>query len=124
MQKAFYVKFDVPKELAEAAYEAIQLARDTGKIRRGTNESTKAIERGIAKIVAIAEDVEPPEIVAHLPLLCEERKIPYIYVPSKERLGQASGLDVKAAAVSIIEAGNAAEILKEITKKVEALKKA
>lgn len=124
MQKAFYVKFEVPKELAEAAYEAVQLARDTGKIRRGTNEATKAIERGISKLILIAEDVEPPEIVAHLPLLCEERKIPYIYVPNKERLGQASGIDVKAAAISIIEAGDAVELLKEITKKLETLKKA
>ncbi len=124
MSKAFYVKFEVPKELAEAAYEAVQLARDTGKIRRGTNESTKAIERGIAKLTLIAEDVEPPEIVAHLPLLCEERKIPYIYVPSKERLGQASGIDVKSAAITIVEAGDAAELLKEITKKLETLKKA
>jgi large subunit ribosomal protein L7Ae len=124
VQKAFYVKFEVPKELAEAAYEAVQLARDTGKIRRGTNEATKAIERGISKLILIAEDVEPPEIVAHLPLLCEERKIPYIYVPNKEKLGQASGIDVKAAAISIIEAGDAAELLKEITKKLETLKKA
>jgi large subunit ribosomal protein L7Ae len=124
VQKAFYVKFEVPKELAEAAYEAVQLARDTGKIRRGTNEATKAIERGISKLILIAEDVEPPEIVAHLPLLCEERKIPYIYVPNKERLGQASGIDVKAAAISIIEAGDAVELLKEITKKLETLKKA
>jgi len=123
-QKAFYVKFEVPKELAEAAYEAVQLARDTGKIRRGTNESTKAVERGIAKLTLIAEDVEPPEVVAHIPLLCEERKVPYIYVPSKERLGKASGIDVKAAAISIVDAGSAADLLKEITKKLETLKKA
>ena len=56
----------------------------TGKIRRGTNETTKAIERGIAKLVIIAEDVTPPEVVAHLPLLCEEKKIPFIFVPTKE----------------------------------------
>ena len=81
MSKPFYVKFNIPKELVEAAYEAFQIARETGKIKRGTNETTKAIERGVTKLVYIAEDVEPPEIVAHLPILCEERKIPFIYVP-------------------------------------------
>ncbi len=76
--KPFYVKFDVPKEVVEAAYEALKVARETGKIRKGTNETTKTIERGKAKLVLIAENVSPPEVVAHLPLLCDERKAPYV----------------------------------------------
>ena len=123
MSKPFYVKISVPKELAEAAYEALQLARDTGKIRKGTNETTKAIERGLAKLVVIAEDVEPPEVVAHLPLLCEERKIPYIFVPSKMQLGTSIGIDVPSAASCIVEPGDAAELIKEITTKLHGLKK-
>ncbi len=123
MSRPFYVKIVVPKELSDMAYEALQVARDTGKIRRGTNETTKAIERGIASLVYIAEDVQPPEVVAHLPLLCEERKISYIFVPSKTRLGQASGLNVNSGAASIVEAGDAAELIKEITAKIDALKK-
>ncbi len=123
MSKPFYVKITVPKELSEIAYEALQVARDTGKIKRGTNETTKAIERGITSLVYIAEDVQPPEVVAHLPLLCEERKIHYIFVPNKTRLGQATGLDISSAAVCIIEAGDASELVKEITNKIEALKK-
>jgi large subunit ribosomal protein L7Ae len=123
MSKPFYVKISVPKELSDIAYEALQVARDTGKIRRGTNETTKAIERGIASLVYIAEDVQPPEVVAHLPLLCEERKINYIFVPSKNQLGQATGLNVGSAAASIVEAGDAAELVKEIATKIDALKK-
>lgn len=122
MPKAFYVKFDVPKELADVAYEALRVANDTGKIRRGTNETTKAIERGIAKLVIIAEDVEPPEVVAHLPLLCEERKIPYIYVSSKDKLGEASGISVRAASVAILEPGESKEMISELVKKLETLK--
>jgi len=123
LSKPFYVKFEAPKELSEAAYEALQIARDTGKLRRGTNETTKAIERGVAKLVVIAEDVEPPEVVAHLPLLCEERKIPYIFVPSKAQLGTAIGIDVPSAASCIVEAGDASDLLKEIVSKLASLKK-
>ena len=123
MSKPFYVKMIVPKELADIAYEALQVARDTGKIKRGTNETTKAIERGITSLVYIAEDVQPPEVVAHLPLLCEERKINYIFVPNKTRLGQAIGLEVGSAAACIVEAGDAGELVKEIASKVDALKK-
>jgi len=122
MSKPFYVKFTVPNELADAAYEALQVARDTGKINKGTNEATKAIERGTAKLVYIAEDVQPPEVVAHLPLLCEERKTPYIFVPSKLKLGDSSGLEVGSAAVCIVEPGDAADLVKDIVSKLDALK--
>ncbi|NPB02263.1 MAG: 50S ribosomal protein L7ae [Methanopyri archaeon] len=120
--KPFYVKFDVPEELAEKAYEAIEIARDTGRIRKGTNETTKAVEREEAVLVLIAEDVDPPEVVAHLPELCEEKGIPYVYVPSKDELGAAAGIDVAAASACIIDPGEAKELVDEIIEKVEELK--
>lgn len=123
MSKPTYVKLAVPKELADVAYEALQIARDTGKIRRGTNETTKAIERGAAKIVYIAEDVEPPEVVAHLPILCEERKIQYIFVPSKTQLGTSIGLNVSAAAACIVEPGDSQDLLNEMVTQLDKLKK-
>jgi len=122
MSKPFYVKFEVPKDVANAAYEALQIALRTGKIRKGTNETTKAVERGQAKLVLIAEDVDPPEIVAHLPLLCDERKIPYIYVPSKAKLGSAAGIDVQSAAACIIEPGEAEDLVKEIITRVQRIR--
>ena len=122
MSKPFYVKFEVPKELASKALDALEVARNTGKIKRGTNETTKAVERGVAKLVYIAEDVDPPEVVAHLPPLCEEKKIPYIYVPSKKQLGEAAGIDVSAAAIAIINPGKANEQIKEVIEKLNALK--
>jgi len=121
--KPIYVRFEVPKELADKAYEAVEGARDTGKLRKGTNETTKAIERKQAMLVVIAEDVEPPEVVAHLPPLCDEKGIPYIYVPSKRELGAAAGIDVGAAAVTIADAGQATAAVKEIVERVRELKK-
>ena len=124
MSKPFYVKVAVPKEVADAAYEALQLANQTGSVRKGTNETTKAIERAQAKLVIIAEDVDPPEVVAHLPLICDERKIPYVFVPNKMQIGTAIGIDVPAAAACIVEPGDAISLLKEITKRIEEIKKA
>jgi len=121
--KPFYVRFEVPKEVAEAAYEALQTAHDSGKIRKGTNEATKSIERGRAKLVLIAENVEPPEIVAHMPLLCDERKAPYVFVPEKQRIGQAVGLGVGSAAAAIEEAGEAEELVAEIVSKLKEIVK-
>ncbi len=123
MSKPFYKKFEVPKEIADAAYEALQIAAKTGNVRKGTNETTKAIERGQARLVVIAEDVEPPEVVAHLPLLCEERKSPYVFVPNKEKIGSAIGIDVPAAAACIIKEGDATGLIKEIITRIEQSKR-
>ncbi|MFH1105932.1 MAG: ribosomal L7Ae/L30e/S12e/Gadd45 family protein, partial [Candidatus Aenigmatarchaeota archaeon] len=64
-----HIKFQVSKDLADKVYEAVEAARNSGKLRRGTNEATKSIERGEAKLVVIAEDVDPAEVVMHLPIL-------------------------------------------------------
>ncbi len=121
--KPFYVRFEVPKEVAEAAYEALKTAYETGKIKKGTNEATKSIERGRAKLILVAENVEPAEVVAHLPLLCDERKTPFVFVPEKLRIGQAVGLGVGSAAASIEEAGDAEELVKEIVSKLKEIVK-
>lgn len=114
MSKPYYVKFEVPKDLVSAIYEAIRVAKESGKVRKGTNETTKAIERGVSKLAVIAEDVEPPEVVAHLPIICEERNSPYVFVPSKQQLGESLGISVGSAAATILEAGDSQHIVEEI----------
>jgi large subunit ribosomal protein L7Ae len=123
MSKPFYVKYEAPKEIVDAAYEALQIASKTGVVRKGTNEATKAVERAQAKLVVIAEDVDPPEVIAHLPLLCEERKIPYVFVPSKDKIGSAVGIDVPAASACIIKEGDATGLIKEIIMRIEQAKR-
>lgn len=94
-------------------YEIVEIAKKTGKIKKGTNEVTKMLERGQAVAVVYASDVNPKEIVMHLPLLAKEKGIPAFEVPSKEELGVAAGLTKPTAAVAIIDAGDAKSILKE-----------
>ncbi|RLJ09924.1 MAG: 50S ribosomal protein L7ae [Candidatus Aenigmatarchaeota archaeon] len=123
MKMAGYVKFEVPKELVSKTYEAVTIAKTTGKVKKGVNETTKTIERGLAKLVVIATDVQPEEIVMHLPVLCEEKKVPYTYVPSKEELGKAAGIEVPTSSVAIAEEGDAKKLIDEIISKVNELKK-
>ena len=114
MAKAYYVKFETPEDLVSPILEALRVAAQTGKVRKGTNEATKAIERGISKLIVIAEDVEPPEVVAHLPLICEEQNAAYAFVPDKQELGKALGIDVTSAAAAILDAGDAQHIIDEV----------
>jgi large subunit ribosomal protein L7Ae len=122
MARPIYVRFDVPAELAAKSLEALEMARDTGRVKKGTNEATKAIERGVARLVIVGEDVQPPEIVAHIPPLCEEKKTPYIYVKKQNDIGAAVGLGVKSAAAAIVEPGKGKELVDEIIQKIQALK--
>ena len=105
-------KFEVPKEISDRVYQALEVAKNTGKIRKGSNEVTKAIERGLAKLVVIAGDV-----------LCEEKKCDYVYVPSKEELGRSAGINVPTAAVCIVEAGEAKGTIEDLVKKIAEFKK-
>ena len=75
-------------------YDIIEKARKTGKVEKGTNEVTKAIERGTAKIVAYGADVEPKEIVQYLPILCKEKNIPCVEADKKEKLGISAGINL------------------------------
>ena len=122
IEMSVFVKFDTPKELSDKAYTLAELARDGGKIKKGTNEVTKAIERGDAAIVIMATDVEPPEILAHIPALCDEKNVPYVYVPSKVELGAAIGLNKPAASVAIMDVGKGKALCDEIAQATAALK--
>src|SRR3972149_1461566 len=73
MAKAISGRCEVPKALTDKTYQIVELAKESGKIRKGTNEVTKLVERGEAQLVVMAEDVQPEEILAHMPLLCEEK---------------------------------------------------
>ena len=123
MGKEIFVKFEVPKELADKIFEFISVAKESGKVRKGTNEVTKNIERGDANLVVLAEDVTPPEIMAHIPMLCDEKKIPYAYVPSREELGKFVGLKVGTASVAVLNPGQGKKLMEEIIKDVESLRK-
>jgi len=116
---AIKLKYEVSKELTEKALEAIEIARNSGKIKKGANEVTKAIERGVAKLVGIAADVNPEEVVMHIPILCEEKGTSCVLVKNKMELGAAAGLQLGCSAVAVIEPGNAQDLIKEINDKLK-----
>lgn len=117
-----HVRFEMPKELVDQTFDAFENARSSGKVVKGTNEVTKAIEREQALLVAIAEDIEPVEVVAHLPPLCDDKKIPYVYVPLQDELGKAVGLPVSTSAAAIVKPGKAKSLIEDIAKKTSSLK--
>ena len=115
---AEYVKFSMPEELKARQDDLLKKIRKNGKIRVGANEATKAAERGNAKLIIIAEDVTPPEIVMHLPIICKEKNIPVSYATTKKALGGATGIAVGTAAIAIIDEGDAKKDFEDFVKKI------
>ncbi len=122
LAKPYYVKFETPQDLISPIYEAIRVAAESGKVKKGTNEATKAIERGTSQLIIIAEDVEPPEVVAHLPILCEEQGAAYAFVPSKQELGKALGIDITSAAAAILDSGDVQHIVDQVVSSISKIK--
>ena len=122
MAKPYYVKFETPEDLVSPILEALRVAATSGKVKKGTNEATKAIERGSSKLIVIAEDVEPPEVVAHLPILCEEQGAAFVFVPTKQELGSSLGIEITSAAAAILDAGDAQHIVDQIIATIAKIK--
>lgn len=109
---------ETPKELVPQILEMLSMAKDSGKIKKGVNETTKSIERKTAKLVVVAGDVTPEEIVIHIPMLCKENSIAYAFVPTKKELGGSVGIAVGTSAVAVENAGGANERLQDILKRM------
>ena len=117
-----YIDIEVPEKLQTKIIDVLkEVSEKPSNIKRGMNETTKAIERGIAKLVIIAGDVSPPEIVMHLPKIAEEKKIPYGYIDEKISVGKAIGINVPCAAIAVV--GNPPKVNDELDQIINNLSK-
>lgn len=113
-----YVDLEIPEELVPQIIEMLSVAKDSGKIKKGVNETTKSIERRSAQLVVVAKDVTPEEVVVHIPMLCKDNNVPYAFLPTKKDLGQAVGIEVGTSSVALEDPGGATEKLQDILKKL------
>ncbi|MFG1519139.1 MAG: 50S ribosomal protein L7Ae [Thermoplasmataceae archaeon] len=122
MDKESYVKFETPEPLEKNVLDLVENSFRSGKIKKGTNEVIKSVERGESKLVVISEDVTPPEVVYYLPMLCDERKVPFVYVKKKTDLGARVGIST-AASISVVDFGKNADLYNKIVSEISSIKK-
>ena len=107
-----HIAFETPKDVQDSVYELVKLVGGgNGRLKKGSNEVTKAAERGTAQMIVMAENVNPAELLAHIPLICKEKKIPLIYVEDQAYLAEAAGMNsgAKTAAIALMEVAKGAE---------------
>lgn len=110
-------------ETTQQILDIVQQATNLRQLKKGANEATKTLNRGISEFIVMAADAEPIEIVLHLPLLCEDKNVPYVFVPSKVALGRACGVSrpVVAASVTTNDASQIKEVVYQLKDKIERL---
>ncbi|KAK3842522.1 MAG: 13 kDa ribonucleoprotein-associated protein [Linnemannia gamsii] len=87
--------------LTNSIMDLVQQASHYKQLKKGANEATKTLNRGISEFIIMTADTEPIEILLHLPLLCEDKNVPYVFVPSKTALGRACGVSRPVIAASV-----------------------
>ena len=123
-----HIAFETPKDIQEQVYELVKaIGKDgRGKIKKGANEVTKAAERGIASMIVMAENVNPGELLAHVPMICKEKGIPFIYVEDQGYLADSAGMTAgtRTAAIAVLDVENEAQdIFNEVKGHYETLAK-
>ena len=109
--------------LTQQILDVVQQSQNLRQLKKGANEATKTLNRGISEFIIMAADTEPIEILLHLPLLCEDKNVPYVFVPSKTALGRACGVSrpVIAASVTFFFTDTATTEIYTIKDKIETL---
>ena len=109
--------------LTKTILDLVQQATNYRQLKKGANEATKTLNRGISEFIVMAADTEPLEILLHLPLLCEDKNVPYVFVRSKQALGRACGVSrpVIAASVTVNEQSQLSSQIQNIKLSIEKL---
>ncbi|KAL1878094.1 hypothetical protein VTK73DRAFT_8055 [Phialemonium thermophilum] len=109
--------------LTQEILDLLQTASHYRQAKKGANEVTKAVNRGVCELAILAADTTPLAILLHLPLLCEDKNVAYVYVPSKVQLGRACGVSraVIAACITTNEGSSLAGQIRALRDKVERL---
>jgi len=110
-------------DLTSQILDLVQQALHYKQLKKGANEATKTLNRGMSEFIVMTADTEPIEILLHLPLLCEDKNVPYVFVPSKTALGRACGVSRAVIAASIIsnEASELKPQIQHIKSRIERL---
>ena len=102
-----HIVFETPQDVQEQVYEMVKsLGKDgKGRLKKGANEVTKSAERGTAQMVVMAENVNTGELLAHIPMICKEKEIPFIYVEDQAYLAEAAGMSAgtRTAAIAVMQ---------------------
>ncbi|KAJ4315333.1 hypothetical protein N0V84_008408 [Fusarium piperis] len=93
-------------------YKTIRKAAKNNTLKRGVKEVVKTLRKSppsapgytsFPGVVIIAGDISPMDVISHLPVLCEDHNVPFIFVTSRAELGAAAKTKRPTSVVMIME---------------------
>ncbi|XP_074317109.1 H/ACA ribonucleoprotein complex subunit 2-like protein [Silene latifolia] len=108
------------KKLCKRTFKLVRRAAEHKCLKRGIKEVVKSIRRGSKGVCVIAGNISPIDVITHVPILCEDNDIPYIYVPSKEDLASAGATKRPTCCVLVLQKPTKGELSQEDQEKLMA----
>ncbi|CAO3665671.1 hypothetical protein INT44_007371 [Umbelopsis vinacea] len=90
------------KKLNKKLLKTVKKASKAKKVRRGVKDVVKGVRKGEKGFVIIAGDISPIDVITHLPVLCEDQQVPYVFIPSKEDLGTAASTKRPTSCIMVV----------------------
>ncbi len=109
------------RKLTKKLYKTVKKAQKAKKLKRGVREVVKGLRKNEKGLVVLAGDVSPLDVISHIPVFCEDKGVPYCYVPSRRDLGTAGGTKRPTSVVLIQKATDYKELYEECHGTVDAL---
>jgi H/ACA ribonucleoprotein complex subunit 2 len=88
-------------KLSKKVLKLAKSATARKQVKRGVKEVVKALRKGATGVCVLAGDVSPVDVIAHLPVFCEDKGVGYVWVSSKEALG-AAGLTKRPTSCMLV----------------------
>ncbi|XP_012287842.1 H/ACA ribonucleoprotein complex subunit 2-like protein [Orussus abietinus] len=111
-----------PKKLTKKIYKCIKKAsKQKSYLRNGLKDVQKHLRKGETGLVIFAADVFPVEVMCHLPVICEDKDIPYCYTPSRQEIGAAMGVKRGSLIVLIKKHEDYEELYNEVKEAIRTL---
>ncbi|XP_072978412.1 H/ACA ribonucleoprotein complex subunit 2-like protein [Typha angustifolia] len=107
------------KKLCKRTLKLVRRASESKCLKRGVKEVVKSIRRGHKGLCVIAGNISPIDVITHVPVLCEEAEIPYIYIPSKEDLATAGATKRPTCCVLVLTKPTKGELDNEVSEKLQ-----
>ncbi|KAI3820159.1 hypothetical protein L1987_14017 [Smallanthus sonchifolius] len=107
------------KKLSKRTLKLVRKAAEHKCLKRGVKEVVKSIRRGNKGVCVIAGNITPIDVITHVPILCEEAEIPYVYVTSKEDLANAGATKRPTCCVLVLPKPVKGELAEEEQQKLK-----
>jgi len=109
------------KKLTKKLYKTVKKSQEAKKLRRGVREVVKGLRKDAKGLVVLAGDISPIDVISHIPVYCEDKGVPYCFIPSRKELGAACHTRRPTSVVMVQSAEDYEALYQECYDKVDAL---